>query len=268
MPKADDTDTKVEDAKDKDALDTSATDDADKSKVSDSDAKDKDDSAAADDTTSDSKDKDAGDGSADDDASKADDDATAKEQRRVGYQLRQIRQNDPYVSKQRKALQEEYVNEANITDDQREIRQIKADNYLKTLETSRAQLVADQQTVASEIPMFDPNSDDFRKDLYDRSLRRYGRDSLEQDDEGNITGYKIPLLEYLREEADSYRALSIDSDKSKPDPKSSQSKTKTDDDAKMDAASEDAGGSSPTTTEASEKDPTVEAFLQGFDSVK
>lgn len=201
-----------------------------------------------------------------DDESKPSDGADVKSQRRLGYQLRQIRQNDPYVATARRNLQG-WVEEDGLSDEQREIRGIRADNYIRDLETKRAQLVADNVQVASEFSIFNPQSPDFNKALYDRSLARFGRDSLQLDDNGEIIGYKISLADYMREEADSYLAMSkVDSGKSKTAPKKKAATTDADR-ARMDAASDAPGGASPTKGE-SQKDPITDAFLAGFDSVK
>ena len=215
----------------------------------------------------------------------AGDDSTAEQnQNRLGYQLRQIRAGDPFVARARKALTDDYVNEAGITDDQREIRQMKADRYLETLETKRAQLVADNQQVAEEYSFFRPLNPDgtknpeFNEALYKRAVDRFGRDSLEMsepDENGKqeIVGYKVRLLDYMREEADLWLAGRGET-KGKTDPKKPDEKVETPkkDDAKtqaeMDAASEEVGGASTTKSEAQaeEKDPMVKAFLAGFDS--
>ena len=193
---------------------------------------------------------------------KAGDDSTAKqEQNRLGYQLRHIRANDPYIGKVRQGLQDDYVQAEGLTDDQRSIRRIESDNYIRDLETSRAKLVSDTVAIQQEIPMFNPRGKGFREDLYNRSLERYSRDNLELDPQGEITGFKTPLADYMREEADSYLALV---DKSKVKDK----KTAPDSNAKMDAASEDAGGASASVPTHEDKDPITKAFLAGFESMK
>jgi len=193
---------------------------------------------------------------------KAEDDSTAKkEQSRLGYQLRHIRANDPYIAKVRTNLQDNYVQAEGLTDDQRSIRRIESDQYVRDLETSRAKLVSDNNTVAAEIPMFNPNSPEFNKELYERSLARYSRDNLELDPQGEITGFKTPLVDYMREEADGYLALV---DKSKPEPK----KPAPNSNAKMDAASEDTGGTSASIPTPEDKDSISKAFLAGFESIK
>lgn len=190
-----------------------------------------------------------------------DDSAADKQQSRLGYQLRQIRANDPYISKVRQGLQDDYVAADGLTDEQRSIRRLESDQYVKDLETSRARLVSDNNTVNQEIPIFNPNSEEFNKTLYERSLARYSRDNLELDPQGEITGFKTPLLDFMREEADSYLVLV---DKKKPEDK----KPAPDSNAKMDAASEDAGGASASVPTQDEKDPIMAAFVKGFDSMK
>lgn len=212
----------------------------------------------------------------------ADDDSTAqKDQNRLGFQLRQIRAGDPFVARARKALTDDYVNAEGLTDDQREIRQMKSDRYIEKLETSRATLVSDNQQIAEEYPFFRPLNPDgsknpeFNEPLYKRAIERFGRDSLEMsepDENGvqQIVGYKVRLLDYMREEADLYQAASKAGTETKPPVKPETKpapKDKGKDDAAMDAASEEPGGASTAKTEADEEnDPMVKAFLAGFDS--
>lgn len=188
--------------------------------------------------------------------SEAGDGSTAeKDQNRLGYQIRQIRGNDEYVAKLRSNLQDNYVNEAGLTDEQARIRKLESDAYIKDVEQARATLVTDNDRVAQEISLFNPRSKDFNKDLLDRSLRRFARDQLNRDENGEIIGFKIPLLDYMREEADGYLA------RGPIEAKSQETAAAT-----MDAASETAGGSSPTQA-TSKKDPLDAAFEAGFDSV-
>lgn len=186
----------------------------------------------------------------------ADGSAAEKEQNRLGYQMRQIRGNDTFVAKLRTNLNDNYVNAEGLTDEQARIRKLEADQYIKDVEGARTQLIVDNDKVAQEISLFNPNSKDFSKELLDRSLQRYSRDQLERDAEGEIIGYKIPLLDYMREEADAYTA-------------GSASGKKADDTAAatMDAASDNPGGTSPATT-TPKKTPFDEAFEAGFNSVK
>ena len=191
------------------------------------------------------------------DSAEAADGSAAKEQNRLGFQLRQVRGRDPVVAKLRTTYQDQYVNEAGLTPEQAQIRKLEADAYIKDVEQSRAQLMADNDTAAREISLFNPNSKDFNKDLLDRSLNRYGRDNLDLDpNTGDILGYKTPLLEYLREEAETFLAGSNTSKKKQETAA-----------ATMDAASETAGGASPTQA-TSKVDPRDEAFMAGFNSVK
>ena len=261
-----------------DALETLEDETSDSSKETEAQDTGTDDSEASEETETDESNDTETDDSDDSDESKAENGSTAKqEQNRLGYQLRQIRVNDPFVAQARRTLTADYVNEEGITDDQREIRQMKADSYIEKLETSRATLVSDNQTVAEEIPIFNPASPEFKKDLYDRALLRFGRDSLEMsepDAQGKqeIVGFKVRLLDYMREEADLYHAGSNGSKETKPKSdakKEDKSEDKSKKDAKMDAASEDPGGVSDTKAQdTKDNDPIVNAFLDGFDSVK
>lgn len=207
---------------------------------------------------------------------KAEDGSTAKkEQNRLGYQLRQIRAGDPFVSRARKALQDEYVNVEGITDDQREIRQIKSDNYLEKLERDRAQLVADGDAIAAEYDYLNPQDEaHFDKPLYDYLMAKFGRDSLimsDPDENGKteIVGYRTRLLDYIREEADliarGSKGNSGKTESAKTAVKLDKGKTE----AQMDAASDEPGGTSTAKADnAKDNDPLVAAFISGMDSVK
>ena len=192
------------------------------------------------------------------------------------------------MARAKKALQDDYVNADGISDEQREIRQMKSDRYIEKLETSRATLVSDNQKIAEEFSFFRPKNPDgsdnpeFNEALYKRATDRFARDSLEMsepDEQGvqQIVGYKVRFLDYMREEADLYLAgRSQDTSKTptpkKPAPntdsKDDKSKGKGKSDAEMDAASEDVGGASTAKSDqAQDEDPMVNAFLKGFDSV-
>lgn len=212
---------------------------------------------------------------AEDDDEAADGDA-AKNQNRVGYQLRQLRQKDEFVQKSRETLNN-WVNSADDNQEAR-LRRMEADQYLADVERSRAQLVTDGDRIIQEIPLFNPQSDDFDKAVYDRALQRYSRDQLiteNVDGVAQIVGYKQPLLDYMKEEADAYyagvesakkrNAKSAEADKtSKEVDKTSQKKKQ----AKMDDAGEVTTGSRSPESSKSESNPVDDAFLAGFDSVK
>jgi len=190
------------------------------------------------------------------DKSEADDDSAAKEQNRLGFQLRQIRGNDQYVKTLRTNAQD-WVNEAGLTDEQSRLRKLEADAYIKDVEQARASLVLDNERVAGEIPLFDKNSKEFDEGFVKRAFERYARDQLNLDDEGQIVSYKIPLLDYMREEADGYYAGSkrkvVDNSKSQ---------------AEMDAATETPSSTSTEQAKPNAKSPFDEAFEAGFNSVK
>lgn len=191
------------------------------------------------------------------DGSPTEPEEATKEQNRLGYQLRQIRTNDEYVSKLRTNLQDNYVSAEGLTPEQSQIRKLEADAYIKDVEQARAQIVSDNQKVSQEISIFNPKSKDFNKELLDRSLTRYARDHLVRDEQtGEILGYKMPLAEYMHEEADTYLAG-----------RNTVQKKRATATAQMEAAAEEPGGTSTARAEAKE-DPMEKAFLDGFNSVR
>lgn len=202
------------------------------------------------------------------DTEAADDSTAQQEQNRLGYQLRQIRSNDVFVNRQRQNLQN-WVNDPSITNDEARLRSIEAENYIEKVERARAQLITDEEQARKELSVFNPQSPDYREAIYDRAIQRYARDQVITEEDANgvqqIVGYKIPLLDYLREEADSYLAGVDSSRKTSTDSKESDSKKAQ---ARMDAASEvTTGGASPEAIKPA-KSAFDEAFEAGFNSVR
>lgn len=217
-----------------------------------------------------------GDEGAGDSASKAKEDKSqsdkAKQNREAG-KLRLAQKNEK-ISELRGRLQTEYVDAAEDEND-RKIRAIESDRYVERIERVNRDLQRDNEQAAREIPLFNAaDTEHFDKDLLDRSLKRYARDCLTQDENGQITGYSIPLLDYLREEADGYGAGS----KTQTPQQDASAKAKAAADAKkaaadkakaeMDAASDATGGSSAAAAEAKRTQAGTsfdEAFLAGMD---
>jgi hypothetical protein len=191
-------------------------------------------------------------------------DSTAKkEQNRVGYQLRQLRGTDEFIRKSRDNLND-WVNEAENQEDAR-LRRIEANQFLADVEKSRAQLQFNGEQAAREIDIFNPESDSFNQQVLNRAFQRYARDQLITDTDASgqvqVIGYKTPLLDYLREEADAYMA-GVESAKSQGKPQHSpKPKTRTDSGAEV------VGAVSPKTTEPP-KSAFDDAFDSGFDSIK
>jgi hypothetical protein len=200
----------------------------------------------------------------------AKDDSTAKkEENRVGYQLRQLRGNDEFIRQSRSNL-DTWVKEAETPEDAR-LRKLEANQVLGDIERSRAQLRTDGEAVSQEIAIFNSNSADFNQQLYNRAMQRYSRDQLvtENDAGGTpqIISYKTPLLEYMREEAESYYAAVDAASKQKSasdEKKQVDKKTKQ---ANLKDVAEEPGAVSPESTKP-QKNGFDEQFEQGFNSYK
>lgn len=195
--------------------------------------------------------EDKGDGQSEDEA----DDSEAKKQRnREEYKLRVAQRESKEVTQMRQNL-DAWVNEAE-DDTERRTRAVEAKQYLSEVKGAQDEIARDNEQVAREIPIFNAASPEFRQDLLDRSLKRYARDCLEVDANGVVVGAKMRLLDYMREEAEAYGvARSNTPSKQEKQPSKKQSK------AKMDAAADEPGGTSPSTGKKSAED---DPFLAGF----
>lgn len=207
----------------------------------------------------------AGDSASEDDADQSQSDKA--KQNREAAKLR-IAQKNEKTAELRQRLQTDYIDEA-TTDNEREIREIKTDRYIEKIERVSRDIARDNEQAAREIDLFNPSSPQFNKDYLDRSLKRYARDCLTQDENGMITSYSVPLLDYLREEADSYGAGSRTGNKNDAAKDAAAKKAKAEQaKAKMDAAADAAGGTSAQAAEAKKTgtDKFDDAFLAGFDN--
>lgn len=206
----------------------------------------------------------AGDSASQDDADKSQSDKA--KQNREAAKLR-IAQKNKDTADLRQKLQEDYVDQA-ADDNDRRIREMETDRYIENIERVGRDIARDNEQAAREISLFNPASPDFNKDLLDRSLKRYARDCLTQDSNGQIVKYSIPLLDYLREEAGMYGAAysgkQIDQQQAAAAKKAKADKAK----AQMDAAAEGAQGASAQAAEAKKTgtDTFDDAFLAGFDN--
>lgn len=212
-------------------------------------------------------DGDAGDSASKDDADKSRSDK-AKQNQEAG-KLRLAKKSSESTSDLRQRLQTEYVDEAE-NENQREIRQLKTDRYIENIERVGRDLQRDNEQAAREIPLFNPGSPEFNKELLDRSLKRYARDCLTQDENGQVSAYSISLLDYLREEAGMYGAAGGNTSKSQKSQQEDAAAKKAKDDkakAEMDAAADAAGGASAQAAEAKKTDTDEfdDAFLAGMD---
>lgn len=174
----------------------------------------------------------------------------AKEKNQVGYLTRQLKQKDEYIAKLETNLKDNYVDQGSDDNEQR-IRNLEVRQYVKEVEQARSSIVSDNEKVARDIPLFNPESPDYNQTVHERALARYARDSIIADESGEIVGYKVPLYDYLKEEADLY-SIGTESGAKK-------GKTAT---AKM-AASAETPGAASRRKSASDEDP----FLTGFNSI-
>jgi hypothetical protein len=203
-----------------------------------------------------------GDEGAGDSASQADESKTDKtkkaEQNREAGKLRIAQKSEDNLKQLRDDLQTGYVDEAEDERD-RQIRELRMEQYLEKVRGVNERLQRDNEQAAKEIDVFNSSSPSFNKALLDRTMKRYARDCLQVAEDGKtITGYTVPLLDYLREEADTY---GLGSNTHTPQKKAATAS------AKMDAAAEDTGGSSAAAAEAKQtgKDSFDDLFLAGMD---
>lgn len=199
--------------------------------------------------------------------SKDDKSQSTKEQNRKAMELRLAQKNEK-SQELRQKLQTDYIDEAE-NDNDRRIREIETDRYIEKVERVNRDLARDNEQAAREIPLFNSGSSEFNKDLLDRSLKRYSRDCLTQDENGAIVAYSIPLLDYLREEAAMYGAAGSNASGDKPTQQEADAAKKAkaeQDQAKMDAAADATGGASAQAAEAKKtgNESFDDAFLAGM----
>jgi hypothetical protein len=209
------------------------------------------------DSTPAAKDNDA-DGGADDAGDqgndKADDSEAQKQRNREEYKLRVSQRETKELAQMRQNL-DAWVDEA-ADDTERRTRRVEAKQYLSDVQHTQEDIARDNQEVAREIPLFNAASPEFRQDLLDRSLRRYARDCLDLDTNGVVVGYKMRLLDYMREEAEAYGVARSNTPEQKKQPSKKENR------AKMDAAADTPGGTSPNGSKT--KDEADDPFLKGF----
>lgn len=188
---------------------------------------------------------------ADESSEAQDDSADARAEQNRLAALRRVQERDASREKL-EAERQEHLNSID-DEDKRRIANLEWDNYINRVSQTRENLLSDAEAIRREYPMFDPNSKDFNKDLYERSMKRFARDSAEADSDGNIISVKTRLRDYLKEEAELFLAGSKTGSRKQSNAK-----------AKMDAAAERPTGSTAPKKTAQEEDP----FLAGFNSVK
>lgn len=224
-------------------------------------------------------------GGDDDDASGSDGDGAgdpaAKQKRDAeGYKIRHLINDNPVVKLVREKLQP--VVDATQDESARKDLQRDLNDYVKDIAQVHDVLQRDNEQVAKEIPIFrvanpdgTPNPE-FNKSLLDRALAQYARDMAIYDENGVrdangnpiIVGYRMRLLDYMREKAEDYgfgskktRNQDKQMDKKSNDDKDKAAKKKADQ-AKMDAAADTPGGKSPA--EGKGKTEADDPFMQGF----
>lgn len=209
-----------------------------------------------------------------DDANK-DDSEAEKERNREGYKIRQLVDSNPAVQLLREKLQPVVDN----TTDAAERKDLQRDlnDYVKDVARTHDDLNRDNEQVAVEIPIFRARNADgtpnpaFRKPLLDRALAQYARDMAIYDQNGVtdangnriIVGYRMRLLDYMREKAEDYGFGSKKPGQEKQLAKPTDKKgTTAADKAKMDAAADTPGGQSPSGSKAKGDDD--DPFVAGF----
>lgn len=223
----------------------------------------------------------AGDGSDEDegsDAGKSDDDGTGddsaaqKERNRSGYQIRQLVSSNPRMQAIRERLQpwiEDTDDPAEKRDRQRDV-----NDYIRDAARAQDDIQRDSEAVAKEIPQFNPQAKEFDQVLYQRAMNQYARDMCIEDQNGItdkngnpiIVGYRMRLIDYMREKAEDYGLESKSTGSGKQTNsntgKSSKGKTSKTDKAKMDAAADTPGGASAASSK--NKGDDDDPFMAGF----
>lgn len=199
------------------------------------------------------------------DEDEGEDSAPSKKENKLAYQIRQLSSNNPLMSRLQERVQP-WVEDATDAAEKRE-RQRDVNEYIR--EASRAQddIKRDNEQVIREIGLFNPNSADYNQGLHQRALAQYARDMAVEDQNGAvdgngnpiIVGYRMRLIDFMREKAEDYGFQSKKPVTEKQPGKPSSKNAK----ARMDAAADSRGGSSNSTGKDTEKkDP----FLEGFDN--
>lgn len=272
MGKADDestTTTTVDKGTEEPDLTTKAPEDEDnKSSAPDSSA----DSATDDDAQGD---EDENQGAPDEDEGEDDSDAL-KERNREGFKLRQLIDSSPVVKTIRDTLQP-WVDAGADPREQKD-RGRDVESYVKDVVRAQDDISRDNEQVAREIGLFNPGSPDFDESKTQRAYAQYARDMAIEDQNGItvkdangndvplIVGYRMRLLDYMREKAEDYGYRSNSStSQAKPGKKSGAKAPAKDAKAKMDAAADTPGGSSPGGSRGGKGDSFDELFLSGMD---
>ena len=207
-----------------------------------------------------------------DDDGKGDDSAAQKERNRSQYQIRQLVSNNPRMQAIRERLQP-WIEDTEDASERKD-RQRDVNDYIRDAARAQDDIQRDSEAVAKEISKFNPQSNDFDQTLYQRAMAQYARDMCIEDQNGAvdkngnpiIVGYRMRLIDYMREKAEDY-GLESKSTGSGKQPNSSSNtgkskgKSKTDK-AKMDAAADTPGGASAASSKnkGDEDDP----FMAGF----
>lgn len=192
-----------------------------------------------------------------------DDSAPAKNANRQQYKVRRLVSDNPGMRALRERLQP-FVDDADDPSISKD-RQRDVDDYIRQAGQAQAEIQRDNESVQREIPIFNPESPDFRQDLASRAYAQYARDMCIEDQNGAvdangnpvIVGYRMSLLDYMREKAEDYGFGSMKPESGKQPAKKSKSKAK----AKMDAAADTPSGASAAAgSNKDDEDP----FLAGF----
>lgn len=196
-------------------------------------------------------------------------DSEAKKQRnREGYQIRQLIDNNPVVSTIREKLQP-WVESAEDERDRKD-RSRDVNDYVRDIVKAQDDLQRDNLAVAREVALFNPQSEDFNESLTKRAFAQYARDMIIYDQngitdkQGNplIVGYRMGLLDYMREKAEDYGyGGSKPSGTSQDKPGKSKKQSK----AEMDAKADTPGGTSPRGNRSANKESFDDLFRKGMD---
>lgn len=200
-------------------------------------------------------------------------DATAgqddqKKQNEEGYWKRKAQEKDQVIDDLTQVLQQNYIDQGKDDSDKR-VRTLEANDYVRNIRESRSQLVADNQRVSNEIPVFNPSSADYLgQEAVQGIMARYARDNVitqpiqraNGEVSNEIIGYRQPLFEYMNEQAEIIgKARKAGKVEGQETGRAQGQK----DVKRMQSKAEVPGGATPAPQKSEDNDD----FLKGFNSV-